>query len=95
MRGGAGPPPLSRPPAGLSGDRHPGTARKKESGRHLFPQVTAGDKPVGVIRLMFNRNSKQDPRTASDDREQTRRMERARGFWGQQERRENEARGKK
>jgi len=44
---------------------------------------------------MFNRSSKQDPRTASDDPDKTRRMERARGFWGQQERRENEARGKK
>lgn len=44
---------------------------------------------------MFNRSSKQDPRTASDDQEKTRRMERARGFWDQQKARENEARGKK
>lgn len=44
---------------------------------------------------MFNRNSNTDSRTASDDPDKTRRMERARGFWGQQEKRENEARGKK
>lgn len=43
---------------------------------------------------MNNRNS-QDSRTASDDREETRRMEQARRYWGQQERREAEARGKK
>ena len=44
---------------------------------------------------MFNRNSNTDSRTASDDPDKTRRMESARGFWGQQEKRENEARGKK
>lgn len=43
---------------------------------------------------MFNRNSNADSRTASDDQEKTRRMERARGFWGQQEKRENTARGR-